>query len=159
MKRMAGLVAGLAVVGAALFAGATPAMAATAAPAAVVHQVSPFDAGDRDARVLFYQNGWYYGYADIWGYDGAGKEIYHDFSGTLGHDTKKWFTVPAGVKSVHWMVRLDPFGSTIKEQWMNWDSWGYPAFCGDNHPENHPTIYVGGTIGHYDTYDMHCSSH
>ncbi|NJC72033.1 hypothetical protein HC031_20265 [Planosporangium thailandense] len=146
--RLAGLLAGLATAVVAVIAGAAP---ATAAPAA--HQVHPMVSA-KPVAVHFYNDGWYWAYADVWGYDGSGREVYHDWSGSVGHTGNRWFTVPAGVASVHWQVRMEPFGNTIHQQTINpW--YDFNDYCTDG---KHATIYVGGTAGSTNDYDLHCSN-
>jgi len=121
----------------ATFAGPTPATAASDTPEAV----------------HFYNDGWYPAYADIWGYDASGNEIYHEWSGSESHGGNRWFIVPAGVAKVFWMVRMDPFGNTIHQQFI--DNWyDFNQYCPDG---KHATIYVGGFPGSTNSYDMHCS--
>jgi hypothetical protein len=155
-KRLAGLLAGFAVTGIALIAGSTPAVAAPAraqAAAPITAQVVHPMQSTSEQAVHFYNNGWFWAYADIWGYDSTGKEIYHDWSGTVGHTGNRWFHVPAGVAKVYWEVRYDPGGWTIHEQ--NIDPWyNFNDFCGGKHA----TIYVGGLAGNPDDYDLHCSN-
>jgi hypothetical protein len=150
--RLASVLAGLAVAGAALVAGSTPAMAAPSA-SAVTQQVRPM-ASTTDQVIHFYNDGWYYAYADVWGYDANGKEIYHDWSGDQGHGGNRWFTVPAGVASVVWQVRMEPFGNTIHQQLINpW--YNFNDFCRDG---KHATIYVGGLPNSTNSDDLHCSN-
>jgi len=107
----------------------------------------------KPVAVHFYNDGWYWAYADIWGYNSSGAEVYHDWSGTVGHTGNRWFTVPAGVARVYWKVRYDPTGETIHEQ--NIDPWyNFNDFCGGKHA----TMYVGGRWGSPNHYDMHCSN-
>ncbi len=107
---------------------------------------------DRPEGVHFYNDGWYFAYADIWGYDANGNEIYHEWSGTEGHGGNYWFTVPAGVARVFWQVRMDPFRNTIHQQSINgW--YDFNEYCNGKHA----TIYVGGNANSTNSYDMHCS--
>ncbi|MDQ1655652.1 MAG: hypothetical protein QOD41_735 [Cryptosporangiaceae bacterium] len=145
---MAGLLAGVAVIGAALIGGSTPAMAAPASAQAVHPSIST-----SAQQVVFYNDGWYWAYADIWGYDSNNTEIYHDWSGSVGHSGRKPFTVPANVATLRWQVRMEPFGNTIHSQTINpW--YDFNNFCTDG---KHATIYVGGTAGSTNDYDLHCS--
>src|SRR5947207_15646796 len=102
--RLAGLLAGIAVVSAALIAGSTPATAAPA-KAGVVHPM----ASGHPVRNSFYNNGYYWAYADVWAYDEYGAQIGHDYSGSLGHTGQKWLVVPAGTAKLTWKVRREPW--------------------------------------------------
>jgi hypothetical protein len=118
------------------FAGSKPAMADS----------------DRVEYVHFYNDGWYSAYADVWGYDANGNEIYHEWSGSRLHGGHYWFTVPAGVARLNWTVRMDPFGNTIHQQFINgW--YDFNEYCNGKHA----TLYVGGRATSTNSYDMHCS--
>ena len=45
-------------------------------------------------RITFYNNGWYYAYADVWGYDAQGNEVFHGWSGSGGHAFHNFIDVP-----------------------------------------------------------------
>ncbi|MDT4995089.1 MAG: hypothetical protein QOH97_4981 [Actinoplanes sp.] len=144
--RIAGLVAGLATALIAPFTGSAPAIAAPAdAP------VARAMASTQPVQIHFYNDGWYWAYADLWGRDANGVQVYHDWSGTVGHTGNRWFTVPANVATLDWEVRMDPVGTTIHHEIIN--PW-YDFSCSDG---KHATIYVGGTVGSTNDYDLHCS--
>jgi hypothetical protein len=152
-NRIAGLLAGLTTAVAALtigaVAGSTPAIAAQAA----TQELRPMDS-THPVAIHFYNDGWYWAYADIYGYNSSGTEVYHDWSGSVGHTGNRWFTVPAGVAKVYWQVRMEPFGNTIHQQTINpW--YDFDNTCQDG---KHATIYVGGTIFSTNHYDLHCAN-
>ncbi|WP_412746043.1 hypothetical protein [Krasilnikovia sp. MM14-A1004] len=146
---MAGLLAGLATALAATVGVGAP---ATAAPAA--HIADAKIAADEKITINFRNEGWYYAYADVWAYDANGNEIDHDWSGTYGHGAGHKLQIRANAAHVKMLVRYDPTAETIKEQWIDdWMNYGQ-KYCSKS--SELPTIYVGGTYHHADTYDIHC---
>jgi hypothetical protein len=125
-------------------AASTPAMAASDAP----------------QRVMFYNDGWYYAYADIWGYDANWNETYHGWTGAGGHGFHNTMTVPAGVKYLHTMIRYDPTGEVIHEQWFSPGSsssefWDIDDYC-QRTGQGRATMYTGGVWHSANVYDMGC---
>ena len=149
--RLARMLAGLAVAGAALIGGSTPAIAAPASTGGV-HAMD-----DQKIEIVFKNNGYYYAYADVWAYNGSGAgrtQVDHDYSGTFGHNAGRWLRITPNADHLEMRVRYDPTGETIHYQWIeDWRNYGQ-RYC---NPGEHPTIYVGGTWHHTDDYDIHCS--
>jgi hypothetical protein len=144
--RLAGLLAGLVAALATLTVGAS---AAEAAPSSSTLPVN----------ITFYNDGWYYAYADIWAYDVNGNQIPdsqggHVWTGSQGHGSQVTMTVPAGTSTFNALVRMDPFGNTIHQQVVtNW--WNF----GCSHSNEKPTYYVGGTPNNTNSYDLHCKKY
>ncbi|WP_222598585.1 hypothetical protein, partial [Lentzea tibetensis] len=126
----------LAAVAAALMAVTTMSAPAMADPAAA-GEVGTM-ASEKEVRISFYNNGWYWAYADVWGKNDRGEVIYHDFSGSVGHSGGRWFTVPAKVAKLEWKVRMEPFGDTIHDQYI--DNW-YDFACTGKDAGKHATMY------------------
>jgi hypothetical protein len=143
---MAGLLAGLVAVLATLTLGASPAMAAPSS-------------STEDVNITFYQDGWYYAYADIWAYDVNGNQIPdsqggHPWTGSLWHGSQVTMTVPAGTSTFNALIRMDPFGNTIHQQVVtNW--WNFKC----SHSNEKPTYYVGGGPTNTNSYDLHCKKY
>jgi hypothetical protein len=137
-KRLTGLLVGLVTAMAALTVGAGSAQAATSS------STVPVD-------IMFYQDGWYWAYADIWAYDANNNQIGHVWSGSQGHGSRVTLTVPAGTSTMTALIRMDPFGNTIHQQTIhNW--WNYSC----SKPNERPTYYVGGFPNSTNHYDLHC---
>jgi hypothetical protein len=139
-NRLAALVTFLGAAAITTFAGMSPAKADPTQDGAWVH---------------FHNDGWYYGYMDLWAYDANDQLIGgfpgdpgHYWTGSLGHGGDGWILVPAGTRKVHWMARADGAPGEIHDQWLAWGN-VYPANC-------RPTVYVGGWIGSFNSYDMFC---
>jgi len=136
-NRVFGLLAAIGIALGVMAAGGTPALADST----------------KVVDVHFHNEGLYWAYADIEAYDSANRQVWSDASGSFGHTGHKTFFVPAGVAWIHWKVRMEPFGNTIHEQSLGWDN--FNDRCPDG---KHATIFVGGTAGDTDDYDMHCSN-
>jgi hypothetical protein len=144
--RLAGLLAGLVVAAGAVLTGASPAMAVPAGNDAVHTTADKVD-------IMFYNDGWYYAYADVWARDNSWNQVDHDWSGTFGHTGHKWLHISPDADKLEMLVRYDPTGETIHRQVI--DDWrNYPKQCGNG---QHLTIYVGGTWHNANHYDIHCS--
>ncbi len=141
-RLLAGFVAALAV----LTVGSSPAMAGPSSSTVPVN-------------ITFYQDGWYYAYADIWAYDVNGNPIPdsqggHVWTGSQGHGSQVTMTVPAGTSSFEALIRMDPFGNTIHQQVVtNW--WNFTC----SHSNERPTYYVGGFPTSTNSYDLFCGKY
>jgi hypothetical protein len=144
--RLAGLLAGLFTALAVLTVGSATAVAAPSS------STVPVD-------ITFYQDGWYWAYADIWAYDVNGVQIPDDqgghvWSGSQGHGSQVTLTVPVGTSTINALIRMDPFGNTIHQQVItNW--WNYSC----SKSNERPTYYVGGTPNSTNHYDLHCKKY
>jgi hypothetical protein len=126
-------------------------LAAIAALFSLMPAQAAHAASTQTVTIDFFNDGWFYAYADVWAYDINGNEVGHDWTGTLGHGGHNKLIVAANAETIHVLIRLDPTGDWIHDEWINpW--WNY----GCSKVGEKPTEYVGGTIGHYNTYPLHC---
>ncbi|MDQ1645955.1 MAG: hypothetical protein QOJ50_2139 [Cryptosporangiaceae bacterium] len=147
LRGVMALVAGVATAAMALALGAAPATAAPAAPRGGVQTM------DTKVDIRFMNEGYYYAYADLYAYDSNYNLIDQDWSGTYGHGGGHMLHITANAAHLKMLVRYDPTGETVKEQWIE-DWMNYPQkWCSGQYQA---TIYVGGIYGSPDTYDIHC---
>jgi hypothetical protein len=105
-------------------------------------------------EIVFYNDGWFYAYADVWARDVNWNEVDHAWSGTFGHDAGNFLYIDPNAAKLEILVRWDPWpGGTLHHQVI--DDWAnVPKTCPGH---DRLTIFVGGTLLNTYHYDLHCS--